>query len=291
VDFAPIDVVIPSGDNQNTLSRAVTSVLNQSLQPNQIFVIHNSPLPLDITIRAFLETNSIKLIERHTLIGPSAARNIGIKESDSEFVAFLDADDEWGTQKLSIQLAFMKMNSLDLSTTNFDLVTEPFLFTQHVTNAKLNRQNLRRRCHVGFGSTGMVRRSVILDYLFDENLLRFEDWDLLLRLSDRNIAMENLNQLLTRVYRIQSPNWQNSADALKTFEDKQFQKYGRDHRIKSGIYLETSAILFRNKRGNFLKPLLLSVLTSPPQFTFVILQIRKFCKELLFRLNRVYSNT
>ena len=40
-------------------------------------------------------------------VGPGEARNVGIKASDSEYLAFCDSDDYWMPDKLEKQLAFM----------------------------------------------------------------------------------------------------------------------------------------------------------------------------------------
>jgi glycosyltransferase involved in cell wall biosynthesis len=47
--------------------------------------------------------------------GPGNARNIGVDNADTEYIAFLDSDDVWSKNKLEIQYKFMKKNKIDIS--------------------------------------------------------------------------------------------------------------------------------------------------------------------------------
>jgi glycosyltransferase involved in cell wall biosynthesis len=50
--------------------------------------------------------------------GASFARNLGLRESTGNWVAFLDDDDIWLPKKLELQMAFMKSEKLNVSFTN-----------------------------------------------------------------------------------------------------------------------------------------------------------------------------
>ena len=105
-----ISVIIPAHDGKEILDRAVQSVLRQN-EDVEIIIIDNTPEPdvYRITLRypfAKVYYNSIP----HT---PNRSRNIGIKNANGKYIAFLDQDDEWLPGKLKKQLEKIK-NGADI---------------------------------------------------------------------------------------------------------------------------------------------------------------------------------
>jgi glycosyltransferase involved in cell wall biosynthesis len=56
--------------------------------------------------------------------GPAYARNLGIREANGRFIAFLDCDDMWASSKLEDQLLFMRDNNYVLTHTNYERIGE-----------------------------------------------------------------------------------------------------------------------------------------------------------------------
>ena len=67
----------------------------------------------------FEKNKKIKIIENKSNIGAGLSRNNGIKNSKAKYIAFLDSDDEWKTNKLKSQIYFMKINKIKISHTSF----------------------------------------------------------------------------------------------------------------------------------------------------------------------------
>jgi glycosyltransferase involved in cell wall biosynthesis len=88
-----ISVVIPTCDRPEYLNDALTSVLNQTLLPQEILVIDNGFLPIDRNLLPRSElTNLIRALPH---FGVSQARNLGSVLARFDMIAFLDDDDEW----------------------------------------------------------------------------------------------------------------------------------------------------------------------------------------------------
>lgn len=89
-----ISVVIPLYNKARYLRRALTSVLGQSAQPIEIIIVDDGSTDGGT---AGIEECSHPLVQviRQENAGPSAARNQGIKRAKADWIAFLDADDEW----------------------------------------------------------------------------------------------------------------------------------------------------------------------------------------------------
>jgi glycosyltransferase involved in cell wall biosynthesis len=193
-----IDVIIPAHNAEKFIEAAINSVLSQTFPPKNIIVIDDSSFDSTHNIVKNLQKNNpiIKLYRTKSKIGPSGARNLGIKKSNSEFIAFLDADDIWAFTKLEKQFALFKTSpfkdKLGLVYTNckdIDLHGNQFSFK----NAFSLRLDVRGRVfnklkngNLIAGSSSAVlikRKSLDVLGLFDESLEACEDWDMWIRLS------------------------------------------------------------------------------------------------------------
>src|ERR1700748_887608 len=108
-----ISVVIPVHNGERYLAEAIESVLNQTYAPSQVLVIDDgSTYNTPAVARAYAER---VLYVGQEQKGPGAARNLGVRSSRTDFIAFLDADDIWMPEKLSAQMrAFTQEPELDL---------------------------------------------------------------------------------------------------------------------------------------------------------------------------------
>jgi glycosyltransferase involved in cell wall biosynthesis len=100
-----VSVIIPVYNGAATIGRALQSVFDQTFADFEIVVVDDGST--DRT-RAIVEQfgDRVGLVEQANC-GPSAARNNGARHSSGEFLAFLDADDEWLPRKLEQGVAAM----------------------------------------------------------------------------------------------------------------------------------------------------------------------------------------
>jgi teichuronic acid biosynthesis glycosyltransferase TuaG len=110
---ATISVVIPCFNSATTIERALRSVEHQTTKPHEVLVVDDASSDNSISvIEQFASTSSlnIRVIKQSVNGGPSVARNTAWNTATSEFIAFLDADDQWHPQKLELQLNAMLAN-------------------------------------------------------------------------------------------------------------------------------------------------------------------------------------
>lgn len=97
-------MVIPTFNRPAMLARAIESVLNQTYTNLEIIVVDDaSKGDVEAVVRSFTDER-IRLIRHQQNRGGSAARNTGIWHSRGRYIAFLDDDDEWLSQKTERQL-------------------------------------------------------------------------------------------------------------------------------------------------------------------------------------------
>ena len=115
-----ISVVIPAYNAGKYLGRTIESVLAQSRAPDEIIIVDDGSTDNTADVAAGYGAK-IKYIHQENA-GASAARNAGINAASSEWIAFLDSDDEWLKDHLQGQTELLSRNpDLVWSTGNFYL--------------------------------------------------------------------------------------------------------------------------------------------------------------------------
>jgi len=97
-----VSVIIPTYNSADFLKIAIDSVLQQSYSNYEILVIDDGST--DNTEELMRGYSELVVYIKQSNQGVSAARNTGIKQAKGEFIAFLDADDSWFSDKLTLQI-------------------------------------------------------------------------------------------------------------------------------------------------------------------------------------------
>lgn len=122
-----ISVVIPLYNKEAEVGRAVLSVVEQSLAPREIIVVDDGSTDGSrAVVQRIMEEHpdaGIRLIVQDNA-GVSAARNRGIREAQGDYVALLDADDEWLTGYIAEVCRLMEYYpDADAYSTAFNIVS------------------------------------------------------------------------------------------------------------------------------------------------------------------------
>lgn len=107
-----VSVIIPCFNCGSTIRRALLSVASQTLHPAEVIVVDDGSEPeieIDRILSEFTQFRS-QLIRLSVNSGPATARNAGWDQAKGKYIAFLDADDTWFTEKLRIQYGYMRMH-------------------------------------------------------------------------------------------------------------------------------------------------------------------------------------
>ena len=92
--MATIDIIIPLYNKGKYVKRAIDSVVGQSFSDWHLIVVDDGSTDNGPEIVNSINDSRILLIQQSNQ-GPGAARNNGIKLTQADYIAFLDADDEW----------------------------------------------------------------------------------------------------------------------------------------------------------------------------------------------------
>ena len=111
-----VSVVIPTYNRKEKLIRAIKSVNDQSYKNIEIIIIDDTS---DFNVESFLNNNlvttenNIKVFRNTSNLGPSLSRNMGVKKSTGEFIAFLDSDDFFLPDKIAKQIKAINDQNAD----------------------------------------------------------------------------------------------------------------------------------------------------------------------------------
>ena len=195
-----IDVVIPAYNGENFILDALKSAINQTLPPHKIIIVDDgSTDKTNEIVSECAKTSKINIeIIKKTNGGLSSARNAGIEASDSNFVAFLDADDTWVENKLEEQMKVYEtteLKNLALVYCNYDVIDSNGIIKYENYKAPLDKKRMRgvvfkellERNKIASSGSGVLIKKEIFDIvgLFDENLRFAEDWDMGLRIAEK----------------------------------------------------------------------------------------------------------
>jgi len=106
-----VTVLIPAFNAEATIGRAIGSARRQNYRPIEIVVVNDASTDnTEAVVRAAYGDDDVKLFSLPRNLGECGAMNSGLQEAKGEFVAFLDADDEWLDEKLAKQVRMLSEN-------------------------------------------------------------------------------------------------------------------------------------------------------------------------------------
>ncbi len=103
-----ISIVVPTYNRESVIGRAVHSILCQTYEDYEIIVVDDGSTDQTRMVVEQFADERIRYIRLEGNHGAGYARNVGIRESRYDYVAFLDSDDEWRRCKLELQMQRMQ---------------------------------------------------------------------------------------------------------------------------------------------------------------------------------------
>jgi glycosyltransferase involved in cell wall biosynthesis len=184
--FPKVSVIIPAYNSETFIKDSIQSVINQDYQNIEIICVDDGST--DNTKNQVMNNFPCVLYFYQENKGPAAARNLGIKKSTGEYIAFLDSDDVWLPEKISMQMEKIFRNpKITIIHTNINIkMNGQIRDTAYPTDHQEGKifENLLLQNGSVVCSTLLVKKECIekVGY-FDEELRTSEDVHLLLRLA------------------------------------------------------------------------------------------------------------
>ncbi|RJR32170.1 glycosyltransferase family 2 protein [Candidatus Parcubacteria bacterium] len=201
-----VDIVVPFYNNVKTINFCLQSIFGQDFKDYSLILVNDgsSDGSLDM-VNKFMswlsddELKKIKIINQENK-GSNAARNRGAREGQAKYIIFCDADIKLHPKFLSKTIIFLEKNS-----------NKSFCYTSFTYGWKKfklwNFDILKLKQGPYIHTTSLILRKHFPG--FDENIKRFQDWDLWLTMLENGHTgiwlPEYLFKIMTRNGRIS--NW------------------------------------------------------------------------------------
>ena len=141
-----VSIITPAHNAEKFISQTIQSVLKQSYFNWEMIIVDDfsSDKTTDIVDSFILKDKRIKLIKLEKNSGAGEARNTAIEFTKGKYIAFLDSDDLWKTDKLEKQLVFMAKNNLPFTFSFYECIDEEGNLLNKIVEApkKLTYQQL-----------------------------------------------------------------------------------------------------------------------------------------------------
>lgn len=294
-----VSVIIPAYNREHTIGRAMRSVLHQTFQDFEIIVVDDGSTDGTAKVIKRFRDPRIRHLHHEKNRGAAAARNTGIKAACGEYIAFLDSDDEWLPEKLDEQIGALQnapdgvyasctglfLHLIDTNLVIKKIPCQPASWFKH----------LLLGCDLSPGATLVVHKSSFDKVgLLDDTLLRFEDWDWLLRyLKEYQLIL--VQKPLVKVHRSGHPRAVSIEQSTVRFTAKHYrdlQAFGSYYRRKvmARHWLKVARAFYREgklRKGStyFLKAFFENPIQQPG--TYLMLVDAIFGTSMALRASRL----
>ncbi len=244
-----VSVIIPYYKKKNFIKETISSVINQTYQNLEIFIVYDDESLDDLDFIKEIKNldKRINLIINKKRLGVGLSRNLAINLAKGTYIAFLDSDDFWKKNKIEKQLNFMKEKNFKISHTSYEIIDHKNnVIGKRVARPFYNSEDLLKSCDIGL-STILLDKEVLSTECLFPSLKTKEDFVLWLKILKKNIIIAAIDDNLTSWRKL---NNSLSSSVLQKLSDgfSVYHKYMKFNFIKSTYYLICLGINYLKKR-------------------------------------------
>lgn len=212
-DIPFVSVVMPNYNGEDFIGQSISSVLAQTYSNWELIICDDCSTDSSLDLIAGFKDSRIRPpLRLETNQGAAVARNKAIEEAKGEFIAFLDNDDYWSSEKLEKQLNFMLRNGYDFTYTDY------FQFT--------NSDSKRIKCRKLVNYKALLKNNYVLTStviynagnlgkIYMQNIRKRQDWSLFINIVKQSQYGYNLPIPLTYYRRHENSLSANKRTLLK----------------------------------------------------------------------------
>jgi glycosyltransferase involved in cell wall biosynthesis len=188
--MALVSIVIPAYNREKTLKRAVESVLTQTIQDIEVIVVDDASMDNTVAVAKELARSDprVRLIQSTSHHGAQAARNLGARDADGDWLCFFDSDDYMLPASVKMRLRLAHDRGLKV------VHSDAFVLRSNQPRALFGVPPLSGFIYDELLRTpgpmfpGMIVRADVFREMgeLDEDVIAYQEWDTAIRLARRH---------------------------------------------------------------------------------------------------------
>ena len=159
-----VSIIMPCYNGSKFISKSISSVLQQTIEDWELIITDDASEDnsIDIIQKFALRDPRIKFFSLKHSVGAGPARNVSMKAATGEYLAFLDCDDIWTSDKLERQLNQMEAFNYSFSCTHYNVIDDR---AQYLGKVCPSVRSIDFKRHLKINdigcSTAMIKRSLV----------------------------------------------------------------------------------------------------------------------------------
>lgn len=115
-----VSIIMPSYNTAPYIKETIQSVLDQTYSNWELIIVDDCSTDNTDEVLSTIEDSRIRVFKNDKNFGAAVSRNKALREAKGQWIAFLDSDDIWLSEKLEKQIAYMENNGYLFSYTNYE---------------------------------------------------------------------------------------------------------------------------------------------------------------------------
>ena len=234
-----VSIITPLFNSATFIEETIESVISQTYNDWEMIIIDDcsNDGSLELVKDIAKDDLRIRLISLKNNLGPSNARNEGIKQACGRYIAFLDSDDLWHKDKLEKQIKFMQKNEYAFTFTGYEKIDEKGKKIGNILPFKgqVTYHDLLKSNHIGC-LTAMIDLKILGYKMYMPDIKKRQDQSLWLEILKKIDKAYCLNKVLGK-YRIRKDSISINKIANIKFQWQLYRELEKLSIIQSFYYM------------------------------------------------------
>lgn len=239
-----VSVVVPTYNREETISRCIKSVFEQTYRNIEIIVVDDGSTDRTKKEINKFDSDRLNYIRHKDNKGANAARNTGIDASNGDYIAFLDSDDQWHPEKVSKQIEVFEQSESDVGLVYTGVVRRGPNGEKAYRIPKYRGEIYKEQLmldRIGPTSSPMIKRKCFDEVgIFNTDLSARQDYEMWLRITEA-FNIDYVDEFLVTLY-IDTENRISSNHDSRIRADNEILKEKKDRIENEGWVFQRKVI-------------------------------------------------